>query len=234
MRTNKLIIPFVILLGISMILIAMVLLLGNTPELTGAIPAQAHSNQQRTTQLQSLPRIEFEEYEEVPEDGARNPQPEEQEVERQGDTPFSITISGIEIADIPVVEVGLEPDMSMEIPHNIHEIGWYTPLNIRPGDPGNAVMAGHVDSRVQGRGAFFNLSQLESGDTIELGTSSSTQYWQVTSVTNYDKDYLPIDEVFATEGDPTLVLVTCGGPFDSDTRNYLENTVVMAELVEIS
>lgn len=28
------------------------------------------------------------------------------------------------------------------------------------------------------------------------------------------------------------MLITCGGPFDSDTRHYTQNTVVYAELVD--
>lgn len=178
---------------------------------------------------QQLPRIEFDSYEEVPETSEVTIQ---EALERQGEEPLSITIPGISISDVPVIEVGLEPDRSMEIPEDVFEIGWYTPLDVRPGDTGNAVMAGHVDSREQGAGAFFYLSTLEVGDMVEIETDTSTQYWQITSVTNYDKDYLPFDEIFTISGDPGLVLVTCGGEFDSDTRNYLENTVATAELME--
>jgi hypothetical protein len=35
-------------------------------------------------------------------------------------------------------------------------------------------------------------------------------------------------DLFATTGPPRLVLITCGGPFDSTTRNYQDNIVVFA------
>jgi sortase (surface protein transpeptidase) len=145
----------------------------------------------------------------------------------EGAHPLGIVIPSIGV-DNPVIEVGLNADGSMEIPHDVQEIGWYTPTGVRPGDPGSAVMAGHVDSRTQGRGAFFDLRLLDVGDEIVVHTESGEQRWQVTGRTNYPKDYLPIAEIFTFEGDPRLVLITCGGPFDSDTRHYTENVVVYA------
>jgi hypothetical protein len=148
-----------------------------------------------------------------------------------GAQPQHLVIADIGV-DHPVVPVGLEPDGSMEIPENVHEIGWYTRTRVRPGDPGSAVLAGHVDSRVQGRGAFFDLGQLDLGAEVAVGTDAGTQRWQVTGRTSYDKTVLPIDDLFTVDGPPRLVLITCGGPFDSDTRHYTENVVVLAELVD--
>ena len=91
-------------------------------------------------------------------------------------------------------------------------------------------MAGHVDSRTQGRGAFFDLQHVEAGDEIQIRTEDSVQYWEVTQVSNYDKDYLPVESIFTVERGPGLVLITCGGPFDSNTRHYTENTVVTAQI----
>ncbi len=42
----------------------------------------------------------------------------------------------------------------------------------------------------------------------------------------YGKELLPTDAIFAREGEPTLALVTCGGPFDG--RRYEDNVVVFA------
>ena len=148
-----------------------------------------------------------------------------------GAQPRHLTIADIGV-DHPVIPVGLEPDGSMEIPENVNEIGWYTRTRVRPGDPGSAVLAGHVDSRAQGRGAFFDLGDLDLGAEIEVTTDAGTQRWQVTGRTSYDKTVLPIDELFTVDGPPRLVLITCGGPFDSDTRHYTENVVVLAELVD--
>lgn len=145
--------------------------------------------------------------------------------------PDRVVVPAISV-DHPVIPVGLESDGAMEIPERVDEIGWYTGTQVRPGDPGSAVLAGHVDSRTQGRGAFFDLGRLDVGDDIRLETEAGEQHWQVTGRTSYDKSYLPIDDIFTVSGEPRLVLITCGGPFDSATRHYTENVVVYAELVD--
>ena len=163
--------------------------------------------------------------------GAASNEDRAEEADRpRGSDPHHLTIPEIGV-DNAIVEVGLHPDGSMEIPDDVSEIGWYTPTGIAPGDEGSAVMAGHVDSRSQGPGAFFDLRALDVGDEITVATDDGEQVWEVTGRTQYDKDYLPVDEIFTTEGDPRLVLITCGGPFDSDTRHYTENTVVYAQPV---
>lgn len=134
--------------------------------------------------------------------------------------------------DHPVIPVGVEDDGAMEIPADVNEIGWYTGTQVRPGDPGSAVLAGHVDSRTQGRGAFFDLGRLDLCDDILLETEEGEQRWRVTGRTSYDKTSLPIDDIFTSDDEPRLVLITCGGPFDSDTRHYTQNVVVYAEWVD--
>jgi sortase (surface protein transpeptidase) len=153
------------------------------------------------------------------------------EPEHEGEVPLRLVIPAIGV-DHPVVEVGRHPDGAMEIPHDVHEIGWYGPLGIRPGDAGSAVLAGHVDSRAQGRGAFFGLRGIEVGDAIVVGTEDGEQHWVVSGRTRYPKTELPIETVFAVGGAPRLVLITCGGQFDAGRRSYTDNVVVYAEPLE--
>ncbi|HET7518207.1 MAG TPA: sortase [Actinomycetes bacterium] len=65
-----------------------------------------------------------------------------------------------------VVPVGLRPDRTMEVPA-VDRAGWYEP-GPRPGEPGPAVIVGHVDSR-SGPAVFFRLHQLRRGDRIVVG-----------------------------------------------------------------
>jgi hypothetical protein len=37
-----------------------------------------------------------------------------------------------------------------------------------------------------------------------------------------------LDKYFARDGAVRLTLITCGGPFDQDTRHYRDNVVVTA------
>jgi LPXTG-site transpeptidase (sortase) family protein len=140
--------------------------------------------------------------------------------------PARITIPAIGV-DAPVVPVALEPDGTMEIPEDVATIGWFEP-GVRPGQPGSAVLSGHVDSRTQGRGAFFDLEDLEVGDEVTIETAGGPQRWQVTARQRFAKDELPISELFTREGDPQLVLITCGGAFDAGARSYSDNVVIVA------
>lgn len=129
--------------------------------------------------------------------------------------------------DAGIVPVGVAPGGAMEIPTDVDEVGWYR-FGPTPGDPGTAVLAGHVDSRTQGRGAFFELQRLDVGDHVVVGVEGSESTWEVVARRQYGKDVIPLDEVFTRGGPPRLVLITCGGEFDGGAGRYLDNVVVYA------
>jgi LPXTG-site transpeptidase (sortase) family protein len=132
--------------------------------------------------------------------------------------------------DAPVAAVGVDALGEMEVPEDVATVGWYR-FGPGPGaGEGSAVLSGHVDDRIQGRGAFYQLSDLEPGDpvAVELADGTAVDY-RVTVVERIDKDELPVDRLFARDGAPRLTLVTCGGDFDRQARSYRENVVVTAE-----
>jgi len=143
--------------------------------------------------------------------------------------PTTIRVPAIDV-DHPLIPVGLNPDGSMEIPDDVQEIGWFETQGVLPGDEGTAVLAGHVDSRAQGPGAFYDLRHLDVGDGITISDGDRDQEWVVTARRSYDKDLLPIEDIFVDHGEPRLVLVTCGGAFDRTLRSYSDNIVIYAEL----
>jgi sortase (surface protein transpeptidase) len=160
------------------------------------------------------------------------PEPEPEPQPEPVADPVGIRIDAISV-DAPVIPVGLNPDRSMEIPHNVSQIGWYEP-GVRPGEDGSAVLSGHVDSRTQGKGAFFELRRLDVDDVVTITHEDGTERsWRVVARELYPKDELPVDDVFRWGGDEQhLVLITCGGGFDSNTRNYTDNVVVYTVPVE--
>ncbi len=134
--------------------------------------------------------------------------------------------------DASVVPVGLRSDGAMGIPHDVRQVGWYEPGPL-PGRPGAAVFAGHVDSATQGPGAFFDLRLLELGDEVEVvHRDGSSSTWVVHARQSHRKEDLPIDAIFTADGDPRLVLITCGGDFDVEGGRYLDNVVVHAHPAE--
>jgi LPXTG-site transpeptidase (sortase) family protein len=141
--------------------------------------------------------------------------------------PTAIRVGGIEIA-APVVPVGVEADGQMEVPTDVDEIGWYS-FGPAPGERGSAVLAGHVSSRTQGKGVFYDLKRVEPGDVIEVDhEDESTTIYTVVAVETIDKGELPTDEIFARDGDPLLTLITCGGSFSRAENSYDSNVVVVA------
>ena len=152
-------------------------------------------------------------------------------------TPAPSEPTGIQIpaigVDAAVDPVGLEADGGMEIPHDIHHIGWYEPGVAVGAEQGTSVLSGHVDSREQGEGAFFHLRALDVDDLVSVDhADGSSSQWRVVARTVYPKHELPIEEIFTRFGDPRLVLITCGGAFDNTERSYDDNVVVYAEPVE--
>jgi hypothetical protein len=155
-------------------------------------------------------------------------------------TPVQVRVGTIRV-DAPLVAVGILDGGVMEIPSDVATIGWYDPepdpdtgagLGVIPGVQGTAVLAGHVDSRTQGRGALYDLRDLAVGDRIEIDHADGTStLWRVTDVVRYPKVTLPYAEVFTWTGPPRLALITCGGEFDRTARGYTDNIVAYAELV---
>ena len=142
--------------------------------------------------------------------------------------PARVRLASLDV-DAPVVPVGVDGRGEMEVPEKVDTVGWYR-FGPGPGsDVGSAVLSGHVDDRVQGRGAFYSLTDLATGDPVQVELADATVLdYRVTRVERIDKSALPTDRLFARDGAPHLTLVTCGGAFDYATRNYRDNVVVTA------
>ena len=151
----------------------------------------------------------------------------EQAPEPVGIEPQRLSLPSLEV-DAEVVPVGLEADGGMEVPDDVSNVGWYSP-GVEVGAAGTAVLAGHVDSRTQGLGALFDLRRLEPGDPVMVSGDGASTEWRVTGRTRYPKDELPLDDIFRWDGEPRLVLITCGGDFVAEDGEYRDNVVVYAE-----
>jgi sortase (surface protein transpeptidase) len=120
-------------------------------------------------------------------------------------------------------------DGTVEVPSDWQVAGWYAP-GPRPGDPGSAVILGHVDSK-RGPAVFYRLRQLRRGDEIRVARADgSTVRFIVQRTQQYLKDRFPTDEVYYPTLTPTLRLVTCGGAFDPTAGHYRSNVIVFATI----
>jgi hypothetical protein len=116
---------------------------------------------------------------------------------------------------------------ALQVPTDFGKVGWYDASAV-PGDPGPAVLTGHVDTR-RGPAVFAQLDQLRPGDPIDVPRSDgTTARFAVDSVEYFAKDSLPTDRVYGPSTSPQLRLLTCGGPFDAGRLSYRDNVVVFA------
>ncbi|MFI7429727.1 class F sortase [Micromonospora sp. NPDC049836] len=145
--------------------------------------------------------------------------------------PTTISIPRIGVR-APIMSLGLKPDGTLEVPPlaEAQKAGWYS-LGASPGEVGNAVVVGHVDSAKLGPAVFFNLGSLVKGDTISVAREDgSTVTFVVDGVTSYPKASFPTDLVYGPSDKPGLRVVTCGGVFDSSAGSYLNNVIVLATM----
>lgn len=131
--------------------------------------------------------------------------------------------------DMPVLPVGVQRDGSMEIPERPSIAGWYR-FGPTPADAeGATVIAAHVDDREFGIGPLAKLRTAEKGSAVSVtDEAGAVVEYEVESVTYIPRAQLPVEELFTREGPRTLVLITCGGSFDEQTRSYSDNVVLIA------
>jgi hypothetical protein len=130
--------------------------------------------------------------------------------------------------DAAVTSVGVEPTGSLVIPEDPQVVGWWAGGSA-PGSPvGTVLMAGHVDSARSGPGALYRLAQAPVGARVTVRGAGGAITYVVQARRRYLKGDLPWKALFAQGMQPRLVLITCGGAFDSRTRHYTDNVVVVA------
>ena len=146
---------------------------------------------------------------------------------RPGPAPVRFTADDVRI-DLPVQPYGVGDDGLMLLPETVREVAWYA-FSARPGDrAGTTVLAAHVDTVADGLGPFANLRDLDEGDELTVTDADDrVRRYAVTAVEKVAKAEVPLDHVFRRDGDPTLVVITCGGSFDRG-RGYSDNVIVTA------
>lgn len=145
-------------------------------------------------------------------------------------TPVRLLIQAIRV-DAPVTVKGLRPDRVMDLPDGPEDVAWYS-FTARPGMRGNAVLSGHLDYRNYGKAVFWRLKELREGDTIEVRLDDgSVLRYRVSLKVSYDARLAPVPEILGPTIKEVVTLITCGGTFDSGSRNYSHRLVVRAERI---
>jgi hypothetical protein len=129
--------------------------------------------------------------------------------------------------DTGLQRLGLAADGTIAAPTRWDVAGWYG-KGPRPGQPGPAVIVGHVDSRT-GPAVFFRLAQAAPGAAVLVDRADgSSVRFRVAGRQQVAKSAFPADLVYSPQLATVLRLVTCGGAFDARTGHYRDNIIVTA------
>jgi hypothetical protein len=129
--------------------------------------------------------------------------------------------------DTPLETLGRAANRRIALPSRPERAGWFGG-GPRPGQPGPAVIIGHVDW-AHSPAVFFRLAQLGRGDRVLVERADgSTAAFRVTRLQQVPKTAFPTEQVYAPDLAPSLRLITCGGSFDRSTKNYRDNVIVYA------
>jgi hypothetical protein len=104
--------------------------------------------------------------------------------------------------------------------------GWFD-AGPRPGEPGRAIIIGHLDSGT-GPGLFSRVPSLPPGTPIAITDGRGEVHrYNVVGVTQVEKAHFPTASVYGPSRRPVLVLITCGGPYQPGF-GYRDNILVYA------
>ena len=144
-------------------------------------------------------------------------------------------------APLSLKKVGI--DGVMPNPNGPDDIAYYDfsawdGLGGAPGGGGNAVFSGHVDS---GRVACSNgtvpppceavlwdLNRVQVGDEIQVHLNGTIFRYRVTSNQPVHAATGPWQEIVSSTAEESLTIITCGGDFNRETREYTNRQVVTA------
>ncbi len=133
--------------------------------------------------------------------------------------------------DAPIVPVGVTEDGSMAAPTDPTTVGWWS-LGVDAEPDGNVVLAAHVNWGGINR-VFALLHLAEPGEVFYLTDAAGVEHgYLVTWVRSYDANNAPLEEIFLPDAaGHQLTLITCGGRYDAENRQYLDRWVVRAQRI---
>ncbi|MEA2437339.1 MAG: hypothetical protein QOF65_1895 [Thermoleophilaceae bacterium] len=116
----------------------------------------------------------------------------------------------------------------IEVPQ-VGRAGWFDE-GPRPGEPGRAVVIGHLDSQT-GPGLFALLPGVEPGTDVSVTDAAGAVHrFKVVGKAQVPKATFPSSAVYGPSSRPALVLITCGGPY-TPGAGYRDNVLVYARAI---
>lgn len=140
--------------------------------------------------------------------------------------PLTFSSDRLDLDAAEIVAVGVDENGHFEVPDRL-QIGWYR-FGPTPGGVGSSVLAAHVALNGQ-EGLFRHLDQFAVGDVVDVAfDDTTTAAFAVQGVAQYNKDVVPLDDLFERSGPPRLILITCGGAFNPQLNSFDDNLIAFA------
>ncbi len=119
----------------------------------------------------------------------------------------------------------------MDAPSGPTDVGWFLG-SPRPGDPGNAILTGHLDwhGPPPRPAVFWRLKELAPGDDLQVRTARGPLHFTVESTTLYDRNKAPIEQILGFAMGKIITIVTCEGQFITGEHDYTHRRVIRARL----
>jgi len=146
--------------------------------------------------------------------------------------PVTISIPSIKVRSA-VQPIGLAKDGTLAVPQPgpyLDQAAWFK-NSPTPGQPGPAIIEGHVDSAA-GPSVFFDLGKLHPGHNVEVTRKDGVvAVFTVNAVRDFKKSKFPTTLVYGAKdlSLPQLRIITCSD-FDTAIRHHVGNTVIFAHL----
>ncbi|QKV91861.1 class F sortase [Streptomyces sp. NA02950] len=131
----------------------------------------------------------------------------------------------------PFTELSLDSQGTLIPPPDTDNnlVGWYKD-GPSPGERGNAIVAGHVDTKI-GPAVFYTLSSLKVGGEVNITREDGiVATFTVDKIKTFKKNEFPDRKVYGDTPNAQLRLITCGGAYDHDVKDYTANVVAFAHL----
>ena len=143
-------------------------------------------------------------------------------------TPIRLRIPGLNV-DAKIEQVRLTSSLAMDTPKIPADAGWFS-MGPRPGEIGNAVIAGHYGWKEGIPAAFDNLHALVKGDKLFVQDKDGTT---ITFVVREVLLYGEKDDASAifgsSDGKAHLNLITCEGIWNKVSKSYSDRRVIFAD-----
>lgn len=145
-----------------------------------------------------------------------------------------------------LVHGDVPPDGVMPDPQGSDDVIYYDFSNFEgyggaPGQGGNTVLAGHVDSGTAPckngtvpppcEAVLWDLNTLRVGDVVELQIAGQVYRYSVATNQSVSAANGPWNQIMAATAEETVTIITCGGDFNRETHKYSDRQVVTAKKI---